>query len=71
MKSLGENLKELRTLAGLSQRQFAEKLGTTQQRISEWEMNKCEPLLYRVVKILEVLDITFEEFIDGVDFNIK
>ena len=71
MRSLGQSLRELRTFAGISQREFAENLGTTQQRVSEWEMGKCEPSLYSVVKILRVLDITFEEFIDGVDFNTK
>ena len=71
MKTLGENLKELRTLAGLSQREFAEKLETTQQRVSEWEMNKYEPSLYRIVKILSVLDLTFDELIDGVDFTTR
>ena len=70
MRSLGESLRELRTLAGFSQKEFAEKLGTTQQRVSEWEMNKCEPSLYRVVKILAILDITFDELIDGVDFDL-
>ena len=69
MKSLGENLRELRVLSGLSQKEFAEKIQTTQQRVSEWELDNYEPSLISVVKILRVLDITFEELIDGVDFN--
>ncbi len=68
MKTFGENLKNLRTTSKLSQKEFAEKLNTTQQRVSEWECNKIEPSLYNIIKILKIFDITFEELIDGVDF---
>ncbi len=68
MKTFGENLKNLRTTGKLSQKEFAEKLNTTQQRVSEWECNKIEPSLYNIIKILKIFDITFEELIDGVDF---
>ncbi|MBQ2717043.1 MAG: helix-turn-helix transcriptional regulator [Clostridia bacterium] len=68
MKTFGENLKNLRTASKLSQKEFAEKLNTTQQRVSEWECNKIEPSLYNIIKILKIFDITFEELIDGVDF---
>lgn len=67
MKTFGENLKNLRTASKLSQKEFAEKLNTTQQRVSEWECNKIEPSLYNIIKILKIFDITFEELIDGVD----
>ena len=38
---------------------------TTQQRISEWECDKVEPSLYNIIKILAVLEISFEELVDG------
>ena len=69
MKSFGENLKYFRKLNKISQKDFAEKMNTTQQRISEWECNKIEPSLYNIIKILNVFEITFEELIDGLQIN--
>lgn len=66
MKQLGDNLKELRKIYGLSQKDFAIKIQTSQQRVSEWECNKIEPSLYNIVKILKLYNITFEELIDGI-----
>ena len=37
MSTFGNNLKALRKLNGLNQKEFADKMGTTQQRVSEWE----------------------------------
>ena len=68
MKNLGDNLKELRKLNKISQKDFAYKIGTTQQRVSEWECNKIEPSLYNIVKILKIYQIDFEELIEGIDF---
>ena len=67
MKTFGENLKYFRKLNKLNQKAFADKLETTQQRISEWECDKVEPSLYNIIKILKVFEITFEELIDGIE----
>ena len=67
MKSFGENLKNERVMAGLSQKSLAKKLNTTQQRISEWECNKVEPTLTNIVAIVKVLHVPFEELIDGIE----
>lgn len=64
---IGENIKMLRKYNMLNQKQFAERMGTTQQRVSEWETNKIEPSLYNVIKMLKVLGVTFEELTDGVE----
>ena len=66
MKTFGENLKYYRKLDKISQKEFANKLDTTQQRVSEWECDKIEPSLYNIVKILKVFEITFEELVDGI-----
>ena len=67
MKGFGDNLKGLRKLNKISQKEFAVKMNTTQQRISEWECDKVEPTLYNIIKILKVLNTTFEELTDGID----
>ena len=69
MNRFGENLKQARTEMGINQKQFAEMLQTTQQRVSEWECNKVEPSLYNIVRMLTVLNTTFDELIDGVCFE--
>ena len=67
MKTLGENLKALRELNKLSQKEFANRLNTTQQRVSEWECNKVEPSLYNILKIIKVLNTTFEELTEDLE----
>ncbi|MBQ7642631.1 MAG: helix-turn-helix transcriptional regulator [Clostridia bacterium] len=67
MARFGDNLKHLRLVNGLSQREFAEKLSTTQQRVSEWERNLIEPSLSSILKIIKVLDVTFEELTENIE----
>lgn len=67
MTGFGANLKNQRKLNKLSQKEFAVKMNTTQQRVSEWECDKIEPSLYNIIKILKVLGITFEELTEGIE----
>ena len=67
MRTFGENLKYFRKLNKISQKDFADRLHTTQQRVSEWECDKVEPSLYNIIKILNVFEITFEELIEGIE----
>ena len=67
MNTFGDNLKNLRKLNKISQKRFAELINTTQQRVSEWECNKIEPSLYNIIRILSVLNVTFEDLIDGIE----
>ena len=67
MKTFGENLRSLRKFHKISQKEFAMKMQTTQQRVSEWECDKVEPSLYNIIRILKVFDITFEELTEGLD----
>ena len=36
--TLGQRIQQIRTEHGLSQEEFAEKLGTTRQTVSRWEL---------------------------------
>ena len=67
MKSFGENLRYFRKLNKISQKEFADRIQTTQQRVSEWECDKVEPSLYNIIRILKVFDITFEELTDEIE----
>ncbi len=67
METIGQNLKNLRKVNKMSQKTFAERMQTTQQRVSEWECDKVEPSLYNLLKILKIFDITFEELTEGIE----
>ncbi len=67
MLSFGQNLKNIRKLNKISQKDFAQKMNTTQQRVSEWECDKVEPSLYNILKIIKVLNTSFEELTDGIE----
>lgn len=67
MSTFGGNLRSLRKLNKLSQKEFALKMNTTQQRVSEWERNRVEPSLYNLIKIIRVLNTSFEELTEGID----
>ena len=66
MNTFGNNLKCLRKINKLNQKEFALKMNTTQQRVSEWECDKVEPSLYNILKIIKVLNTSFEELTEGI-----
>ena len=65
MKSFGENLKYERKVAGLTQKQLAEKMGIKQQQLSRWEKDKIEPAVSSIVAIAKALDVDFNDLFDG------
>lgn len=67
MSSFGKNLKTERENAGLNQKQLASRIGTSQQRISEWECDKVEPTVLNIVAIAKALDVSFDELFDGIE----
>ena len=67
MKTFGENLKYFRKINKISQKDFANRMQTTQQRVSEWECNKVEPSLYNILRILKVFEISFEELTEEIE----
>ncbi len=67
MKTLGDNIQYFRKLNNINQKEFAMKLNTSQQRVSEWERNKIEPSFFNIIKILKVFNITFEELIEDIE----
>ena len=69
MRTFGDNLKTIRLINKMSQHEFAQRMNTTQQRVSEWECNKVEPSLYNILKIINVLGTTFEELTEGIELE--
>lgn len=51
-------LKELRLEAELSQKELADKFGTTQRNISNWEAGNNEPDIEMIIKIAKFFDVS-------------
>ena len=58
MKILAERIKDLRKEKGLSQTQLAEKLCTTQDTISLWELEKSYPDIFAVKQLALIFGVT-------------
>lgn len=65
MLLIGSRLQEYRKNAGLSQEEFAEKIGVSRQAVSKWELDKAYPDLDRLVCICGILNVRIDELIYG------
>ena len=63
---IGTNIKHSREKAGMSQKELADKIGTTQPRIARWEKGEVVPNAQYLAKIAASLDITIDELINGI-----
>jgi transcriptional regulator with XRE-family HTH domain len=61
---VGARLKQVRTLAGWSQRQLAERAGVPSSQISTIEQNKSSPSVASLRKILSGVPLTMAEFFE-------
>lgn len=55
---IGENIKNLRKIANMTQDTLTDKLNVTRQAISKWENNKGEPDLYMISNIATALEVS-------------
>lgn len=67
MKTFGENLAYERKVAGLTQKQLADKMGIKQQQLSRWERNQIEPTVSSIVAIAKALDSTYDDLFKGIE----
>lgn len=65
--SINQKIKELRLRNNLTQKGFAEKIGTTRAALGQIETFVANPTLELVIRIVKEFNITYEELIDGVD----
>ena len=65
MLLIGAKIQEYRKKQGLSQEEFAAKVGVTRQAISKWETDKAYPDLDKLVTICDILQIGITELIYG------
>jgi len=67
-KIFGERLKELRLQEGLSQKEFAKILGTSQASLSKWENDVQEPCIEDIIKICNHFNISADYVIGRQDW---
>ena len=65
-KKIGELIRAARREHSFTQQELADKIGTTQPRVSEWENDKVEPTLYNIIRIVDALRVSFEDLTEDV-----
>jgi transcriptional regulator with XRE-family HTH domain len=60
-------LREIRQSAGLSQRELAERIGTTQSAVARMEMGTAQPKFCTLEKLAEALQRDFCIYVMGVE----
>lgn len=66
---IGDRIYSLRKKLGLSQEEFANRIGVSRQVVSKWEMNQVIPLTDKLKKISEEFNISYDEILN--DKNTK
>ncbi len=61
--TLGQRIAQIREEHSLSQEAFAEKLGTTRQTVSRWELDQTYPTLNHIVRISRIFSVTTDSIL--------
>lgn len=69
--NLGNKLKDIRINAGLSQRVFAMRIGTTQQNVSNYENGLAEPSIDCLKRIAGEFSVSLDELLLGKTSSIE
>lgn len=64
-RGLGLAIQNARRRKGWSREELAERLGVPLHSLAKWEVGTHAPLLNDLMKLLEVLEVTFEELVLG------
>ena len=62
MKTIADNIRYYRKRLGLTQKELAEAIGLSEIGIRQIEIGKCEPKCSTIVRLVKVLNITYDEF---------
>ena len=61
--TLGQRIQQIGTEHSLSQEEFAEKLGTTRQSVSRWELDLTYPEIAKIVLISKVFSVSTDSIL--------
>lgn len=54
------NIRELRKIKGLSQKELADKLNSDQSVVSKWELGKALPETSKLIKLSEIFEVSID-----------
>lgn len=61
--TLGQRIQQIRIEHSLSQEEFAEKLGTTRQTVSRWELDQTYPEIAKIVLISKIFSVSTDSIL--------
>lgn len=61
--TIGKSIKQAREKRGFSQWRLARLSGISQALISKWELEKCVPMFFSLIRIADALDISLDELV--------
>ena len=65
--TFGQRIQQIRIEHGLSQEEFADKLGTTRQTVSRWELDQTYPEIAKIVLISKLFSVSTDSILkDGI-----
>ena len=67
--TIGEKIYKIRTNMGLTQKDFAEKVGVSQSAINFWENGKRQPRLLQLNQIADALKISTFDLIEEEEYD--
>lgn len=67
MFNFGERLRQIREQQGLTQKQFAEKIGSTERGIRRYESGDREPAFRVIISILDNVDVSADYLLGRTD----
>lgn len=62
--NFGENIRHLRKINKLTQKELGKKLNVAQVTVSAWENGSKLPEIATIVRIIKTFDVTFEELFE-------
>lgn len=67
--SFGENLRQLRTVEGIGQKDLAQALNISVKTISHWETNYSQPSVAQLIQLADFFDISLDELTGRTERN--
>lgn len=62
---VGEKIKRIRKMAGMTQEELAEKMNVSRQTISKWEKEISSPDLESAIILCDLFEISLDDFLKG------
>ncbi|MBR2916821.1 MAG: helix-turn-helix domain-containing protein, partial [Clostridia bacterium] len=62
--TIGEKIVHLRSQAGLSQEQLADRIDVSRQSVSKWEMDQALPQIDKVLLLCQLFNVSADELLN-------